>query len=86
LGPLQESGDRLDIESANRWLRAASLDQTTPLTANDPVLSALADASEGSFLRFARLAAAAIEDAADRGVSALDDASREAALAQALAE
>lgn len=80
LADLQTAGDKLDLGTADRWLASASLSET-PLTSADPVLAALAGEANDSFLRFAQLAEAAIENAAGRGVDSLDDESRSAALA-----
>ena len=81
LGPLQEARDTLDTDVVDRWLSAASLDSSHALTTADPVLTAVAEASGGSFVRFISLAGAAGEDAVRRGVETLDDASLQAALA-----
>lgn len=80
LADLQTAGDKLDLGTADRWLASASLSET-PLTSADPVLAELAGEANDSFLRFAQLAEAAIENAAGRGVDSLDDESRSAALA-----
>lgn len=86
LAALQENGDTFDADSVNRWLRAAALDESSAMTVADPVLAAIADACGGSFVKFAELASVAVEDAAERGVSALDQESLNAAKAQGLAE
>lgn len=82
LGALQDAGDTLDPATVDRWLAAASLDPARALTMADPVLAALAEAASGSFVRFINLAGVAVEDGVRRGVETLDDACREAALAQ----
>jgi hypothetical protein len=78
---LQDAPDVLDAIIVNRWLAAAAYPGTEALTLDDRVLGALADASDGSLRRFLAKGAAAVESAAERAVSALDDIALEAGLA-----
>ena len=75
---LEESADAIDVEMIDRWLAAAALAGAVPLTLGDPVLSALLAGAEGSLKAFSLAAGMAIESAAERGVSGLDEASLEA--------
>jgi len=75
----------LDPEVVNRWLTRAAAPGAEPITLSDPVLSTLLAESK-DFGQFALRAAAAIESAADRGVSSLDDASLEDAREARLVE
>jgi hypothetical protein len=71
--PLQDAPDALDSTIVNRWLSGAAYPGAEPITMGDRVLAALAEDAEGSLGRFVPMAAAAIESAAARGVSSLDD-------------
>ncbi|MEI8082686.1 MAG: hypothetical protein WCI74_12660 [Actinomycetes bacterium] len=70
---LEESPDVIDVDMLDRWIAAAGVAGQTPLTLGDPVLSALLAEAEGSLSEFCISAWAAIENAAERGVSALDE-------------
>ena len=73
--------DEIDPNIVNTWLETAAAPGREPLTLANEVLSAIVDAAEGSLMRFATMAAAAIDDAADRGIASLDQAALEAGLA-----
>lgn len=75
---LQDAPDRIDPEVVNAWLAKAARAGVEPMTLEDPVLARIAQDSEGSLAAFAVAAAAAIEDAAGRGLTALDDDSLQA--------
>lgn len=77
--------DRLDPRIVDRWLALTSAPGAAPITILDPVLASLAADADG-FSEFALRAATAIESAADRGVSALDDAAETEARAARAAE
>ena len=70
---LQKDPDVLDLDVVESWLAAASISDAAP-SMSDPVLAALAQDASGSLEAFIGMAGAAIEDAASRSVSALDDA------------
>ena len=84
--PLEENADVADVEMLDRWLASAALDGTSPLTVGDPVLSALLQLADGSLKAFVLSAGVAIENAADRGVSALDAEALEAGKAASWVE
>jgi hypothetical protein len=65
----------------DRWLARAAAPGAEPISAADPVVASLADAAAGNLRRFAEMAFVAIEDAAERGVGALDEQARLAGLA-----
>lgn len=69
----QDAPDVLDRTLVDRWLASAARVASGPMTMDDPVLDALAEDARGSLEHFAAAAALAIEDAAGRGVPALDD-------------
>jgi hypothetical protein len=83
---LEEAPDAIDVGMIDRWLAAATPKGVAPLTVGDPVLSALLDASNGSLKAFALAAVTAIENAADRKVSALDEEALEAGKAASWSE
>ncbi len=62
----------LHSEWIDSWLASATLPGTVPLSLADPVLAELLSRAEGSLDRFARLASAAVDDAASRGAGCLD--------------
>ncbi|MDR3685781.1 MAG: hypothetical protein P4L93_02320 [Coriobacteriia bacterium] len=78
---LQDAPDELDATTVNRWLDAAAYPGSEPITLDDRVLRALADASHDSLRLFVTKAAAAVESAAEHGASALDDEALEAGIA-----
>ena len=78
---LQEAPDVADPTIIDTWLESAALPGTQALTVRDGALGKLFAASEGSLKRFATKAGAAIENAADRGVTALDDEALAAGIA-----
>ena len=82
---LQGDPEALDATMVDEWLASAALPDRAPLTMADPVLAQLAEDAERSLPRFIALAREAIEDAGVRGVAALDDAARSAALEKAAA-
>jgi hypothetical protein len=75
---LEESPDALDPQMIDRWLASAAMHGTAPLTVEDPVLSAMLAEAEGSLKAFSLAAGVAIENAAQRGASALDEEALEA--------
>jgi hypothetical protein len=84
--PLEEAPDAIDVEMIDRWLAAATPSGGTPLTLGDPVLSALLDGSNGSLKAFVLAAGIAIENAAERGASVLDNEALEAGKAASWSE
>jgi len=78
LAALEEAPDAVDTGMVDRWLAAASAPDRAPWTLAEPVLSALLGESDGSLKKFSLAAGTAIENAAERGVSALDDEALEA--------
>lgn len=79
-GMTQEPG-ALVTDVVEGWLAAASRDDTAPLTMADPVLAALAERAGSAMKPFITMAHAAVESAAERGVSALDGQALDAGLA-----
>jgi hypothetical protein len=79
--PLGDAPDVIDAVIVNAWLAAAVYPGADVLTLGDRVLSALVEASDGSLKQLATKAAAAVEDAAERGVATLDDAALAVGLA-----
>lgn len=78
LAHLQKNRDGFDPLIVSAWIEAARVGDGA-MSLDDPVLAALAQECDGSLNVFVTRAAAAIEDAAQRGVSALDDAALAAA-------
>jgi hypothetical protein len=76
-----ENPHEFDRELLSNALRAAARPGAIPMTLDDPVLKALMDAAEGNMLAALTKARAAVESAADRGVSSLDDQALQAGLA-----
>jgi hypothetical protein len=85
LTKMQEDKDAIDAEVLDSWLSRAAVPGTTPMTMADPVLAEIAKGAT-VFADFAQQASAAIESAADRGVSALDDEALVEARSAALVE
>ena len=83
---LEEAPDAIDVAMIDRWLAAAAAPAAAPLTVGDPVLSELLDGAEGSLKAFSLAAGIAIENAADRGVAALDAEALEAGKAASWTE
>jgi hypothetical protein len=75
-----ESPDTIDVPMINDWLAGATLPGSVPFDADDPVVAALLNASNGSLSRFVDEMEAAIDDAANRQVSSLDDIAKDAGL------
>lgn len=73
LAPMEEQPGVLLEDVVGGWLEAARLPGSSAMTMDDPVLRQLADRAEGSMSRFIQMADAAVEDAAERRVPALDD-------------
>lgn len=69
---LQDEPDALDAGIVDSWLEAARV-SASPLSIADAALDSLAVEANGSLEAFVTMAAAAIEDAAERGVEKLDD-------------
>lgn len=80
LVPMQDAFGDLLPEVVSFWLEAATLDGHESAGLSDRVLSRLAEASNGSMQRFVRMAHAAVESAAERACSSLDDDALEAGL------
>jgi hypothetical protein len=72
--------EHLDPMVVDRLLARAAAPGSMPQTMQDPVLSRIAQSAKG-FTDFALRAATAVESAADRGVSALDEIAQADALA-----
>ena len=68
----EKDPESLDVAVIDGIIASAAAPGAEPLTSADTVLAELLSTSAG-FTEFAMRAHAAIEDAADRGVSALDD-------------
>jgi len=83
---IEGAPDAIDVEMLDRWLAAAAVPDTTPLTVGDPVLSALLAEADGSLKAFSLAAAIAIENTVERGASALDQEALEAARAASWTE
>jgi hypothetical protein len=68
---LRADQDLLDPEIVRSWVAAATVSDGDgePLNGLDPLI----EAADGSLERFQRMASAAVEDAAARGVSSIDD-------------
>jgi hypothetical protein len=81
----EADADRLDMPTVDVWLARAATPGATPISIQDPVLSGLAGDARG-FAEFAFRAATAIESAAERGVSALDEVAEAEARAAEPAE
>lgn len=77
---VQKDPDVYDAEIVGDWLTAASLSDETSLTLDDPVLAVLAEKADMKLDPFVTMASAAIENAADRSVSTLDDEALSAGL------
>jgi len=86
LAALQSEPETLSSAMVDEWLASATLPDRDPLTMADPVLAQLSEDAEKSLPRFIALAREAIEDAGVRGVAALDEAARAAALEKVAAE
>lgn len=78
---LETERDILNPSIVDHWLRETSLDPENAMDMSDPVLQQLAEAADGSSWRFAAMAAAAIDDAAGREASSLDEIAAQAGLA-----
>ena len=78
LASFEKDSQALDTATVDSWMARAAVPGAVPLTMDDPVLSALMSDSEG-FSEFAFRAATAIEDAADRAASTLDEEALNAA-------
>ena len=72
--------DEIDPDMIDRWLAAATLRDYKPITTADPVISALISAADGSLERFVSKAAKAVDSAASRGATLLDEEAREAGM------
>ena len=68
---LVEEPDALKPKLVDSWLAHAAVPDGPALTFDSPVLAPIIEASGGSFDRFIRIAAEAIEDAADNNASAI---------------
>lgn len=78
--PMQENRGTLLPQVVDEWLACAALAEGT-WTMAEPVLAALAAEADGSMRAFIRMAHAAIESAAERGLDRLDDEARQSGLA-----
>lgn len=85
LATIEQAPDSLNATVVDRWIANATLSGFEPMTLGDPVLTGLAEASDGSMALFVAKASAAIEDAAERGSDKLDEAALAAGLAAELA-
>jgi hypothetical protein len=79
--PTQEKYDAIIPEVVNAWLANAATSGAEPLTLESPGIAGLVEASEGSLQKLIYLGQEAIEHAADRGISAIDDEAIAAAIA-----
>ncbi|MCG2806691.1 MAG: hypothetical protein L6413_00270, partial [Coriobacteriia bacterium] len=78
---IEQDPDCLTSEIVDRWCSAAAMAGSLTLSAIDPVLAQLMVEAEGSLTGFVRMAAAAVEDAAVRASTALDEHSLAVGLA-----
>jgi hypothetical protein len=83
LAQIQDSPDGIDSVVINDWLASAALPGTEPITADDPGVRRLMDASGGSLSSLLDLGRAAIEHAAERHALCIDDDAVAAAIAGA---
>ncbi|MEI8081413.1 MAG: hypothetical protein WCI74_06155 [Actinomycetes bacterium] len=77
---IQESPDGLDADMVDRWFVSAALPGATPFTVREGAMASLFEAADGSLQRFSKKASTAIEDAAERGLDAIDDDALQAGL------
>lgn len=80
LEPMQSQPGVLLADVVERWLSCAASSDDTKMSLEDPVLGRLSEEAGESMSCFVRMADAAIESAAERGISALDDTALEAGL------
>ena len=79
--PLQDAPDGLDAAMVDRWLACAALPGSKALTVAEGPLAEIFSAGEGSLRRFSTKASAAIENAASRAVTGIDEEALQAGLA-----
>jgi hypothetical protein len=77
---LAEDIDALDPEMVQSWIDSATLPGSEPMKLSDGVLAELAVEADGSLDAFVPMAAAAVENAVDRGASSLGDPDKQAGL------
>jgi hypothetical protein len=77
-----EDPQGLQLQWVDSWLASAALPEAEPLTVGDPVLASLLGRADGDLPRFAEMAAAAVDDAAARGATSLDDQAEQAGLSR----
>lgn len=80
VGRIFDAPDVIDVSMIDGWLAAATLPGREPLTARNPAIAALLDAADGSLARFLDEMEAAIESAAARDLTTLDDEAKDAGL------
>lgn len=74
--------DALDIELAQRWVDLATVPESPRLDLGAEPIKVLQDAADGDMNRYIALAGAAIESAAGRGASAVEQVDIDAAIAR----
>ncbi|MDZ4169493.1 MAG: hypothetical protein U1E26_07545 [Coriobacteriia bacterium] len=74
LNPLRFEEAGLDAELVDSWLAAATAPDHEPLTVGGTALASAAEQSAQDFDRFVRVARVAVECAAERGASTIEDA------------
>jgi len=82
LPALQDNPTDLVDDMVNEWLASAALPGASPMTMADPGLRRVAEAADLSLPRFLALGREAIEDAAARHASCIDDEAIAAAIAR----
>lgn len=76
-----QDGRAYDADIAQDWIDSASAEPSGRLRVDSPAFASIATAAEGDMFRFAWMAAAAVDDAAVRGLRELDDEAVAAGLA-----
>jgi hypothetical protein len=75
-----ENPQAFDPAWVDSWLASAALQDTIPMSGKDPVFGRFLDRAKGDLQRFATMAAAAVDDAAVRGSTSLDEQAERAGL------
>jgi hypothetical protein len=77
---LQNGETGFDADLAQYWIDSASLNEPSAIQVTDPLVAPVIEASHDDVVLFAGMMALAVEDAASRGLSALDERTIAAAL------